>query len=49
MLKRKVLSLLLFLAVIILTTGFLPQKSYAAATIQNYPMPSIYTASSIFH
>jgi len=48
MFKRKTFSLLLFLAVIILTTGFLPQTSYAAATIQNYPIPSIYTASSVF-
>ncbi|MEK3916635.1 family 16 glycoside hydrolase [Paenibacillus sp. FSL H7-0331] len=48
MLKSKVYGFLLFLAVIILTTGFLPQTSHAAAVIQNYPMPSIYTASNVF-
>lgn len=48
MLKRKVLSLLLLLAMISSIIGFSPQKSYAAAMIQSYPMPSIYTASSVF-
>ncbi|MGG1516419.1 family 16 glycoside hydrolase [Paenibacillus oryzisoli] len=48
MLKIKVYGFLLFLAVVISTLGFLPQTSHAAATIQNYPMPSIYTASSIY-
>ena len=48
MFKRKVFSLLLVLAVMISMIGFLPQTSYAAAIIQNYPMPSIYTASSVF-
>ncbi|WP_240420083.1 family 16 glycoside hydrolase [Paenibacillus periandrae] len=48
MLKRKVFSLLLLLTLMISITGFLPQTSHAAATIQNYPMPSIYTASSVF-
>ncbi|NOU64770.1 DUF1080 domain-containing protein [Paenibacillus sp. LMG 31461] len=44
---RKSVSLLVVLAIIII--GFLPRTSEAApATIQNYPMPSIYTASSIY-
>ncbi|MGG1555220.1 family 16 glycoside hydrolase [Paenibacillus ferrarius] len=48
MLKMKVYGFLLFLAVLIATLGFLPQTSHAAATIQNYPMPSIYSPSSIY-
>ncbi|MFB5761236.1 family 16 glycoside hydrolase [Paenibacillus medicaginis] len=54
---RKAVSLLVVLAVMI--TGFVPrtadateieslQTAAAPATIQNYPMPSIYTASSVF-
>jgi hypothetical protein len=48
MFKRIVFSFLLFLAVIFSIIGLLPKTSYAAATIQSYPMPSIYTASSVF-
>ncbi|MGO4499356.1 family 16 glycoside hydrolase [Paenibacillus sp. 2RAB27] len=44
---RKSVSLLVVLAIIII--GFLPRTSEAApATIQNYPMPSIYTSSSVY-
>ncbi len=48
MLKRKVISLVLFLALIITATVYVPTATYAAATIQSYPMPSIYSASSVF-
>jgi hypothetical protein len=44
---RKLVGLLVVLAIIII--GLLPRTVGAApATIQNYPMPSIYTASSVF-
>jgi polygalacturonase len=44
---RKSVSLLLVLAILII--GLLSRTAEAApATIQNYPMPSIYTASSIY-
>ncbi|NQX60501.1 family 16 glycoside hydrolase [Paenibacillus qinlingensis] len=44
---RKLVGLLVVLGIII--TGLLPRTVGAApATIQNYPMPSIYTASSVF-
>ncbi len=47
---RKAVKLLVVLATIFATiTGFSPRAAEAAsATIQNYPMPSIYTASSVF-
>lgn len=49
MLKRKLASIMLAFALVAsVITGVFPQTSHAAATIQNYPMPSIYTPSSVF-
>lgn len=48
MLKRKTFSLVLFFALVLSNMVFTPFTTYAAATIQSYPMPSIYSASSVF-
>ncbi|WP_168120407.1 family 16 glycoside hydrolase [Paenibacillus sp. HB172176] len=42
-------AMYLFVVFAVIFTGYLPRTTEAApATIQNYPMPSIYTASSVF-
>ena len=46
--KRKTFILTLFFALVLSNMIFTPITTYAATTIQSYPMPSIYNESSVF-